>query len=283
MTATELVRSAQRGIATAALLCIAATISPAQVNTRPIKPAEQAWFDRVAAEFAKLLPPVPAGWSEVERRVFDPAGMVSDWEAPHQADYEVQLVVSDLETRQKAVDAREQATADRNKGAFDAAEARSQKIMNDFQAKLEAALKKNDQAAVEKLQADFAKQIAANAAGNGLQKSARPELSDSYARIRLSINPYSASQLEEKKLANPTGFVWAGRREQGENTDDREGVSRYILGAFVPDGNGGYTLKFTPNKHAVVYGLVIEIEARADRADALFRAMNVTRLKALLQ
>ena len=53
-----------------ALLCAVAANAGAQggmVNSRPLRPAEQAFIDRLAAEFAKILPPVPAGWAEVER------------------------------------------------------------------------------------------------------------------------------------------------------------------------------------------------------------------------
>lgn len=264
------------------LLSAEAGAQGGMVNSRPIRPAEQAFIDRVTAEFAKILPPLPAGWTEVERKLFDAGGTVSDWDAPVQADYEWQIVVSDIEARQKKVDARQEAAAAAGKDAFEAAAARTQKLMEEFSTKLEAAMKRNDQAAATKLQQEFEKTMA-DAAKAAPPIVAAPELSDSYARIRVMVNPYSAPVAAEKKLPAPPSFAWAGRSEPDANHADREGVTRYLIGNWQPDGSGGHTLKFTPNKQGIAYGIVVEIEARADRAEALFRAMNSVRLKALLQ
>ena len=117
-------RSSRALLLVPALLSAVVVSAGAQVNSRPIRPAEQAFLDRVASEFAKILPPVPAGWAEVERRIYDAGGMTSDWDAPISADYEVQLVSSELEARQKVVEQREQDAADKNRGAFEAANAR---------------------------------------------------------------------------------------------------------------------------------------------------------------
>lgn len=272
------------------LLCVVADSGAAQVNvagqvnTRAIRPAEQAFLDRMAAEFAKILPPVPAGWVEVERRIYDSGGTTSDWSAPLSADYAWLIVSSDLEARQKVVDQRLQEASEKNQGAFDAATARNQKLMEEFSAKLQAAIAKQDQALVDRLQADFKKKMDEGAKATTPSTARAPELSDTDARISISINPYNASVMAEKQLPTPTGFSWAGRREPDENSSDREGVTRYLIGNWAPDSDGsGRTLKFTPNKATVVYGIAIEIQARADRAEALFRAMSIVRLKALLQ
>lgn len=264
-----------------ALLSVIVASAGAQVNARPIRPAEQAFLDRLAAEFAKILPPVPAGWAEVERRIFDTGGMTNDWDAPISADYEVQLVSSDLEARQKVVEQREQEATDKNKDAFDAATARNQKLLEEYSAKMMAAAGRNDEAGQKRLQAELEKKMAA---GMPAASGTAPELSDTYARIRIAINPYNAPVAAEKKMLAPPGFTWVGRREPDANSSAREGVTRYLIGNWVVNTVGsGHTLKYTPNKGAVVYGIIMEIEARADRADALFKAMNITRLKALLQ
>ena len=130
--------------------------------------------------------------------------------------------------------------------------------------------------------ADFQKQMALSAKGPPV--TASPELSDTYARIHISINPYNSQALTStSKMQVPAGFTAVGRAEPGEATSDREGVTSYLIGQWQPDQGGGYTLKFTPNKGTVVYGISVRIEGRPDRADALFKAMNITRLKALLQ
>lgn len=274
-------RSSRALLLVPALLSAVVVSAGAQVNSRPIRPAEQAFLDCVASEFAKILPPVPAGWAEVERRIYDAGGMTSDWDAPISADYEVQLVSSELEARQKVVEQREQDAADKNRGAFEAANARNQKLIEEYSAKIMAAAGRNDEAGQKRLQAELEKKMAD---GMPAPSGAAPELSDTYARIRISINPYNAPVMAEKKLLAPPGFTWVGRREPDANSSAREGVTRYLIGRWVPDTEGsGHTLKYTPNKGATVYGIAMEIEARADRADALFRAMSIVRLKALLQ
>lgn len=277
-------KSALAALAIVSLLLSGVTaIVGAQVNSRPIKPAEQAFVDRLASDFGKILPRVPSGWTEVERRIFDAGGSVSDWDAPIQADYEVQLVASDIEERQKIVQKREEDSSEKNKDAFEAAAARNQKLMDEFGTKLGAAAARNDTAAMRRLQADFEKNMDGGAKGSNLPTVDRKELSDSYARIRVQVNPYHAPVLAEKRLTAPAGFVWVGRRERDENNAEKEGVTRYLLGAWTPNANSGYTLKYTPNKGAVAYGIIVEIEARADRADALFRAMNSAALQAMLR
>lgn len=266
-------------------LCVAVTSAGGQggmANSRKVTAAEQAFVDRLAAEFAKILPPVPAGWAEVERKIYESGGMTSDWDAPISADYEVQFVSADLETRQKLVEKRQEEMAEKNKDAFEASAARNEKLMAEFSVKLEAAMKKQDQALIDRLQADFKKQMDAGAMA--APSAPAPELSDTYARIRISINPYNAPVMEEQRMPTPPGFTWVGRRAPNENQSDREGVTRYLIGNWAVNTVGsGHTLKFTPNKGTVVYGIAVEIEARADRADALFRAMSIVRLKALLQ
>lgn len=265
-------------------LAITAAAADAQVNARPLRPAEQAFLDRLAVEFARILPPLPAGWTEVERKIHDAFGVTSDWEAPIQADYSWSIVRSDIEARQAVVEQRELDSANRNRDSFDAAAARNEKLMTEFSVKLEAAMKKQDQALVDRLQKEFQKQMEAGTRGMTPSGSRAPELSDTDAHIRLSINPYNAPVLEEKRQQAPPGIVWVGRREPDPNASAREGTTRYLIGNWIVDAAGsGHTLKFTPNKGAVVYGIVLEIEARADRADALFRAMSLVRLKALLQ
>lgn len=264
-----------------ALLCVVAASANAQVNSRKMTSAEQAFVDRLAAEFAKVLPPVPAGWTEVERRIFDAGGMTSDWDAPIQAEYEWLIVRADVEARQEVVRKREQEMADKNRDAFEAATARNQKLIEEYAAKLMAAAGRNDEAAQRRLQAELEKKM-----GDGMPavSGSAPELSDTDARIHISINPYSAPVLDEKQMQPPSGFSWVGRREPHVNSSAREGVTRYLIGKWAANTVGsGHTLKYTPNKGAVVYGIVVEIEARADRADALFKAMSIERLKALLQ
>jgi hypothetical protein len=244
--------------------------------------AEQTFVNRITAELLKILPPVPAGWAEVERRDYDAGGMTSEGVEPIQVDYELQLVSKDIEARQKIVEERQQAMIEKNRAALDAQTAKNEKLMEDFSAKLQAAIAKNDQALVDRLQADFQKRMAAGA--QGPPTVASPELSDTYARIHISINPFNSSALTiAKKIPVPVGFTAVGRSEPSEATSDREGVTSYLIGHWQPDQSSGYTLKFTPNKGTVVYGVSIAIEARADRSDALFKTMNIARLKALLQ
>ena len=114
------------------------------------------------------------------------------------------------------------------------------------------------------------------------EPAAAPELSDTYARIRLHVNPYSASAQAEKKIAAPAGFTWAGRLDRNEHIDGSEGVTEYVLGSWAPN-DGSFKLTYTPNKGAVAYGIVLEIEARKDRADAVFNAMNLAVLKGMLR
>lgn len=274
-------RSRRALLLVSALLALVAASASAQVNSRPIRPSEQAFLDRLAAEFAKILPPVPAGWVEVERMVYDAGGMTSDWDAPIKADYAWTIVSADIEARRKVVEQREQDAAEKDKDAFDAATARNQKLLEEYSAKMMAAAGRNDEAGQKRLQAELEKKMAA---GMPAAPGAAPELSDTDARIRITINPYSASVAAEKKMLAPPGFFWVGRREPDAHSSAREGVTRYLLGRWVPDTEGsGHTLKFTPNKGAVVYGIVLQIEARADRAEALFQAMSIVRLKALLQ
>lgn len=138
---------------------------------------------------------------------------------------------------------------------------------------------------MKRLQEEFEKKMAAGAKAAAAPVVAAPELSDSYARIRIHINLYNAPGLaSEKRLPAPAGFVAAGRSEPDENNADREGVNRYLLGNWKPSSaNGDYTLTFTPGRQAAVYGIVVEIEARADRAEALFKVLSKVRLQALLQ
>lgn len=273
-------RSIRALVAVPALLCVMVATAHAQVNSRKMTPAEQAFVDRLGAEFAKILPAVPAGWAEVERRIYDAGGMTSDWDAPIQADYEWVIVSADIEARQEVVRKREQDMIDKNKDAFDAAVARNQAMMEKFGVKLEAAMKKNDQAAVDRLQAEYKKKMDDGAKAAALPDVPRPEMSDTDARIRIAFNPYVAPVMDEKLMPTPPGFLFVGRSESSA----REGLTRYVIGNWAVNTAGsGHTLKFTPNKGAVVYGIIVEIEARPDRADALFKAMSIARLKALLQ
>lgn len=276
-------RSVRTLLVVPAMLSLVVASAWAQMNSRPLRPAEQAFLDRIAAEFAKILPPVPAGWAEVERRIYDAGGMTSDWDGPLNPTYQVQLVRTDLEARQEVVRKRGQEMTDKNRDAFEAATARTQKMMEEYGAKMQAALEKNDQAAQKRLTDEYEKNMAAASKASAMPDVPRPELSDTYAHIDISINPYNESVAAEKKILAPAGFLFAERSEPDKNSSDREGVTRYVLGAWsVNTVGGGYDLKFTPNKGAVVYGIEVRIEARADRADALFKAMNIARLKALL-
>ena len=222
-------RSIRALVAVPALLWVAAATAHAQVNSRKMTPAEQTFVDRLSFEFAKILPAVPAGWAEVERRVYDAAGMTSDWEAPIQADYEWVIVSAELEAKQKVVEKREQEMADKNRDAFEAATLRNQKLIEEYSAKLVAAAGRNDEPAQKRLQAELEKKMAA---GMPAMPGSAPELSDTDARIRILINPYSAPELAEKPLQVPPGFVWVGRREPQPNSSAREGTTRYLIGKW---------------------------------------------------
>lgn len=275
------------GLMAALVLCVTAWPAGAQDTgaIRKIRPAEQALLDRIAEEFSKILPPVPTGWIEVEKRVFDAGGMLQNMDpAPVGAEYEWRIAVADLALREAVVERRQAAVVDINRGRLEAAAAANQKVMDEYAAKIEAAITRNDQPALKRLQQEMATRLAQGLKDATPPIATAPELSDTYARIRIAINDYSASTITgDKRLVTPAGFVAAGRRDRIETQADREGETWYLLGHWKSQSEGSWTLQFTPGRTAAVYGVVLEIEARADRAEALFRALDKARLQALLK
>ncbi len=252
---------------------------------RKIRPAEQALLDRLAGEFSKILPPVPSGWVEVDKRVFDAGGTVQNMDpAPVGAEYEWRIAVADLALREEVVERRQAALVELNRGRLEAAAAANQKVMDEYAAKIEAAITRNDQAAIKRLQEEMTARMAQGLKDATPPIASAPELSDTYARIRIAVNDYNAATVPgETRLPTPAGFVVASRRNRIESQADREGETWYLLGNWKPQAGDSWTLQFAPNKTAAVYGVVLVIEARADRAAALFLALDKARLQALLK
>ena len=288
---TMSIRPLSWGVLPSILACglLFASAAWADGAMRPIRPEERSFLERMDAELAKALPPLPAGWQLAEQMSPGIHDMVPRWEpAPAQHSIEWRIVASDRAEREARWQARLQQQVDTRQPGADALEAARLRLNDEYLPKIEAAANRNDLKTLQRLQAEFEKKMTALQGTAPPLDATAPELIDTTASIRIEVNPYSHTNHARGKPFPKTAGIVYGARIEPEATDspDKNGVTELLLGRWKSEAAGSqtvWTLQFTDNQTARAYGLVIRIEARPDRAEALRRAMNIGRLQALLK
>jgi len=253
---------------------------------RPGKPAELAFLKRTMEAVDRALPAPPAGWKEYDRRRTDTplSELVTQCDGePLSINLYWELTVADIDERaEKARERMGASVGSELSKMTGGAGGDAIKRLEELTEQMTAAASRNDQAAMKRIEAEMQKAMAAANANAPTGDIRMERCDDCTATVRITVNA-SQSVAGGTRRTPPAGAAQHTRLELDKLPHNaREGISTFLVGRWSLDGET-WKLAYPPNQSTTVHGFEIQVEAKHDRAVALFGALRQSGLFKLMQ